>query len=256
MSAPLHHPFAHNPLRPLWMGILNVTPDSFSDGGRYVSPELALRHALALRAAGADIIDVGAESTRPGFAPVSPREEWRRFAPVLPLLAAHRIPFSIDTRHPSVAARALALGAALLNDVSGLRSPGMRALARDASVPVVLMHGFSSPLDPADPAPSASIAHWFRRRLDRLPVPPSRIVLDPGLGFGTTRPQDAAILADLSPLLALRLPLLVAPSRKRFLAVAYPGLAPDDASARAAASAWHQGAALLRMHVIPKGIPT
>lgn len=247
--------FERNPARPLWMGILNVTPDSFSDGGLHDAPDRALRHALALREAGADIVDVGAESTRPGFAPVPPREEWRRLAPVLPLLAAHRIPFSVDTRHPSIAARALALGAALLNDVSGLRSPGMRALARDASVPVVLMHGFSSPLDPADPAPSASIARWFRRRLDRLPVPPSRIVLDPGLGFGTTRPQDAAILADLSPILALRLPLLVAPSRKRFLAVAYPGLAPDDASARAAAAAWRQGAAILRMHAIPKGLP-
>ena len=239
------------------MGILNVTPDSFSDGGLHAAPETALAHALRLEAAGADWLDIGAESTRPGFAPVDPDEEWRRLAPVLDALRGHlRIPLSLDTRHAATARRAFAAGAgiAMLNDVGGLADPDLLDFARSGDFSVVLMHGMAHALDPDDPHPAASISRWFERRISSLGIAPGRLVLDPGIGFGTTRAQDAALVLDPAPLTRLGLPLLYGLSRKRVLAHLPPISAapdPDTLSAHWSLHAWRHGASLLRLHALP-----
>lgn len=234
---------------PVLMGILNLTPDSFSDGGRFLNPEAALEQALRLEADGADILDLGAESTRPGHVPVSEKEELRRLLPVLDRLAGNlRIPVSVDTSKAAVARAAFDHGAAILNDVAALSRPGMLDFAREQSSPLILMHGVAHILDPSDPSPSRTIADWFSTLLPALELDRSRLILDPGIGFGTTREQDAAILEDLSPLAALGCPLLIGLSRKRIVGVLHPGLDRDEASAKMALRAWKNGAAILRLH--------
>jgi|LSQX01.1.fsa_nt_gb dihydropteroate synthase len=233
------------------MGILNLTPDSFTDGGQFLNPAAAVRQALALEAVGAHILDIGAESTRPGFEPVPPDEELRRLLPVLERLAGKlSIPISLDTRKAAVARAAFERGASILNSVNALETPELLAFAREGSFPVVLMHGLAHALDPADPHPSRSIADWFARRLDQLALDPSRVILDPGIGFGTTRPQDAAILDSLAPLLELGYPLLIGLSRKRVVRALHPGTDPDEASACMALQAWRDGATILRLHTL------
>jgi dihydropteroate synthase len=207
--------------RPIVMGILNVTPDSFSDGGRFLDPGAAIEHARRMVAEGADIIDVGAESTRPyGTAtPVSLREEVRRLEPVLAAVAGLGVPISIDTMKAQVAAAALAAGASIVNDVWGLqRDPDMAGVVARHTVPVIVMHNRET----ADPAIDImdDIAAFFRHSLDlaeRAGIAPDRIVLDPGIGFGKTPEQSLTALARLDQLKAFGRPLLVGASRKRFI---------------------------------------
>lgn len=234
---------------PVLMGILNLTPDSFSDGGRFLDPAAAEEQALKLQADGADILDVGAESTRPGHVPVSEEEELHRLLPVLDRLAGQlKIPVSVDTSKAAVARAAFDRGATVLNDVAALSRPGMADFVRETGAPVILMHGVAHHLDEGDAQPSATIGAWLAGRIAELGLNPERVVVDPGIGFGTTRPQDAAILDNLAPLLALGHPLLIGLSRKRIVRMLHPDEDPDQASARMALRAWHDGATILRLH--------
>ncbi len=216
--------------RPIVMGILNVTPDSFSDGGRFLDPGAAIEHAGRMVAEGADIIDVGAESTRPygSATAVSLTEEMRRLEPVLAAVAGLGVPVSIDTMKAQVAAAALAAGASIVNDVWGLqRDPAMADVVARHGVPVIVMHN----REVADPAIDimADIAAFFARALalaERAGICADRIVLDPGIGFGKTPEQSLTALARLDQLGAFGLPLLVGASRKRFIDKVSP--APPD----------------------------
>jgi dihydropteroate synthase len=207
--------------RPIVMGILNVTPDSFSDGGRFLDPGAAIEHARRMVAEGADVIDIGAESTRPyGTAtPVSLSEEVQRLEPVLAAVAGLGVPVSIDTMKAQVAAHALAAGASIVNDVWGLqRDPDMAGVVARHAVPIIMMHNRET----ADPAIDimADIAAFFARSLDlakRAGIADDRMVLDPGIGFGKTPEQSITALARLDQLKAFGLPLLVGASRKRFI---------------------------------------
>ena len=231
------------------MGILNLTPDSFTDGGQFLDPGAAEEQAFKLVADGAHILDVGAESTRPGHDVVPATEELRRLLPVLDRLAGKlHIPISIDTSKPEVARAAFDRGITILNDVAALTRPGMLEFARAANFPIMLMHGVAHQLPEAEDRPAAAIAEWLAARMDQIGIAPERIVLDPGIGFGTTRPQDAAILANLAPLLALGQPLLIGLSRKRVVRHLYPDMERDQASALMARAAWLGGASILRLH--------
>jgi dihydropteroate synthase len=215
------------------VGVLNVTPDSFSDGGRYTSHDDAVAHALAMHAAGADLIDVGGESTRPGAQRIDAAEEERRVLPVITELAATGVPLSIDTYRASVAAHALAAGAGIVNDVSGgLGDPAMAAVVRDAGCPWILMHwrGHSDRMH--DLARYDDVVKDVRTellaRVDAAVsagVAEDRLVIDPGLGFAKTAAHNWALLARLDSLVELGLPVLVAASRKSFLGTLLAG--PD-----------------------------
>ena len=231
------------------MGILNLTPDSFSDGGQFLDPGAAEAQALKLEADGAGILDLGAESTRPGHELVSEEEELRRLLPVLDRLAGKlKIPISVDTSKAAVARAAFDHGAEILNDVAALSRPGMAEFARSGDFPVVLMHGVAHALPEDDGRPSATIAAWLAARIAELGLAPDRIIVDPGIGFGTTRPQDAAILDNLAPLVALGYPVLVGLSRKRIVRTLHPAADRDQASAEMARAAWKNGATILRLH--------
>lgn len=205
---------------PAVMGILNVTPDSFSDGGRFIAPEQALAQARKLVADGADIIDIGAESTRPyGSQPVSADDELQRLRPVLAAVVALGVPVSIDSMKSEVVAWALDQGAAIANDVWGLqRDPKMAAVVAARAVPVIIMHNRAA----ADPAIDImrDIAAFFERSLAiaaKVGIASDSIVLDPGIGFGKTPEQSILVLGRLAELDGFRLPLLVGASRKRFI---------------------------------------
>jgi dihydropteroate synthase len=240
--------------RPLVMGILNVTPDSFSDGGQYLAPQSAIEHARRIVREGADILDVGAESTRPygGAVKISAEEEWRRLDPMLPAATALGIPVSIDTMKAKVASDALAAGVAIVNDVWGLqRDRDMARVVADHGVPVIIMHN----RDAADPAIDimADIAAFFSRSLDiaaRAGIAENRIVLDPGIGFGKTPEQSMTAIARLAELKCFGKPLLVGASRKRFIDTVSPS-APDQRLGGSIAShllAVENGAAIVRSH--------
>jgi dihydropteroate synthase len=203
--------------RPVLMGIVNVTPDSFSDGGLFVSREAALAQARKLVADGADIVDVGAESTRPGHTPVSPEDEWSRLEPVLATLVAEAgAPVSIDTYKALTARRALAVGVAVVNDVWGLqRDPDMAHAVAEADAGVVVMHNRDG-VDP-DLDIVADMLRFFERSLEiaqRAGIPTAHIALDPGIGFGKSRQQNYDALREIPRLLALGFPLLIGVSRK------------------------------------------
>jgi dihydropteroate synthase len=247
---------------PVLMGILNLTPDSFSDGGQFIDPGDAEEQALRLEADGADVLDIGAESTRPGHAAVSEEEELRRLLPVLDRLAGQlRIPVSVDTSKAVVARAAFDHGASILNDVAALTRPGMAEFAREIDASVILMHGVAHQLPEDDAHPSETIAAWLAARIAELGLAKERLVLDPGIGFGTTRPQDAAILDHLSPLVALGHPILIGLSRKRIVRTLHPDADRDEASAQMALRAWQNGATILRLHnlrpirTLLKGVP-
>ncbi|MBX6377184.1 MAG: dihydropteroate synthase [Clostridia bacterium] len=203
--------------RTLTMGVLNVTPDSFSDGGCYLEVDAAVARARAMVAEGADIIDVGGESTRPGAVPVPAEEEARRILPVIRALAPELpVPISVDTYKAEVAAAAVAAGASMINDVWGLqRDPDMAATAARLGVPVVVMHNQSEPVYPGDLV--ASIRAFFAESL-RLAaaagVPREHIILDPGFGFGKTPAHNLEVVARLGEFVDMGLPLLLGPSRK------------------------------------------
>lgn len=219
---------------PRWLAILNLTPDSFSDGGRWCTAEAALHHAEQLVAQGAWGLDLGAESTRPGAAPLDPTEEWARLAPVLPRLrAAHpSLILSLDTRHAEVTQRALDVGINLINDVTGFSDPAMLRIACSTQVPLIAMRsrrvsgGFFMPPygDPGEPTADRALremAH-VRDRLLGASIPQERIYLDPGFGFGTTWSEDRALWEAL-PSLPERLDwpasqVCIGISRKRFTA--------------------------------------
>jgi dihydropteroate synthase len=238
--------------RCLVMGVLNVTPDSFSDGGKWLDPGAAVAHGRAMVAEGADLIDVGGESTRPGADRVSEAEELRRTVPVIRELAAAGIPTSIDTMRASVAEAAIGAGAALVNDVSGGHwDPRMRSVLARAQVPFVAMHwrGADDPnRRPAhDDAPhyrdvvaevTAELRHSLEL-LERAGVDPARVVLDPGLGFSKNAAHNWALLADLDRLVGIGAPVLVGASRKRFLGslLAGPDQQPAPVEDRDAATA-------------------
>lgn len=246
--------------RPIVMGVLNVTPDSFSDGGRFIDPAVAIAHARCLAADGADILDVGAESTRPygGATPVSLREELDRLDPVLPAVIALGVPVSIDTIKAEVAARALRAGAAIVNDVWGLqRDPDMARVVAEHRVPVIIMHNRES----ADPSLDivADVVAFFARSLEiaaRAGIPEHHIVLDPGVGFGKTPEQSIAVIARLEAFKRFGLPLLVGASRKRFINTIVPS-SPDQrlgGSIAAHLLAVRNGAAIVRVHDVAETV--
>ena len=207
--------------RPLVMGILNITPDSFSDGGRFVEPQVAIAHARQMIAEGADIIDLGAESTRPytGAKPASFADEVARLTPVLRSLVELGSPVSIDTMKAKVAAWALEQGAAILNDVWGLqRDPDMARVAAEHNVPIVVMHNREQPASALDIM--GDIQAFFRHSLDiasKAGVSRENVVLDPGIGFGKTPEQSIEVIARLADLKTFGLPILIGLSRKRFI---------------------------------------
>ena len=211
---------------PFLMGIVNTTPDSFSDGGRFADPGAAEARALEMAEEGADLVDVGGESTRPGAAPVPAEEEIRRVLPVVRRLRARGfpLPVSVDTSKPEVARAVLDAGADLLNDVTGLAAPGMAELVAERGVPAVIMHTRGTPGDMAARAVYADVAEEVAAELaqalartEGAGVRRERILLDPGIGFAKTAAQSAELLARLPRLRALGCPLLVGPSRKSFI---------------------------------------
>jgi dihydropteroate synthase len=242
------------------MGVLNVTPDSFSDGGRFLDPSIAVEQAQRMVAAGADVLDIGAESTRPygGAVPVPVEEEIRRLAPVLPRAVGLGIPVSIDTMKAKVAAWALASGAAIVNDVWGLQRDGdLARVVAEHGVPVIIMHNREA----ADPSIDimADIAAFFSRSLDiavRAGIARENIVLDPGIGFGKTAEQSVIAVARLAELKSFGLPLLVGASRKRFIDKVSPA-SPDQrlgGSIAAHVLAAADGAAIIRAHDVPETV--
>jgi dihydropteroate synthase len=240
--------------RPLIMGVLNVTPDSFSDGGRFLQPPAAIEQARRLAAEGADIIDIGAESTRPygGMRPISLDEERERLAPILQAVATIGIPVSIDTRKAGIAAWALEAGATIVNDVWGLqRDADMARVVAEHGVAVVIMHNRET----ADPNVDiiADVDEFFSRSLEiawTAEIPRDRIVLDPGIGFGKTPEQSMACIAKLEKFRSFGLPLLVGASRKRFISSIMPSEPTERLGGSLAAHmlAAENGAAIIRTH--------
>jgi dihydropteroate synthase len=246
--------------RPLVMGILNVTPDSFSDGGQFIDPATAIAHAGEMVKQGADILDIGAESTRPygGALPVSADDELARLAPVLPAAVKRGLPVSIDTIKASVAAWALDRGAAIVNDVWGLqRDPEMAKLVAARGVPVIVMHNRESADETIDII--ADVVAFFTRSLEiagRAGIAREKIVLDPGIGFGKTPKQSILCLARLSKFRRFGLPLLVGASRKRFINTVTPST-PDDRIGGSIAShllAVENGATIVRVHDVKETV--
>jgi dihydropteroate synthase len=236
------------------MGVLNITPDSFSDGGAFLDPQAALAQARRMIAEGADIIDIGAESTRPygGAKPVSADEEHRRLAPVLPAVVALGCPVSIDTLKADIATWALHSGAAIVNDVWGLqRDPTMATVVARLGVPVIIMHNRAN----ADAAVDilADCESFFARSLAiacAAGIAEDQIMLDPGIGFGKTPEQSLAVLAKLGRLKAFGRPLLVGASRKRFIDWLSPAPPQERLGGSIAAhlAAVANGARVIRTH--------
>ena len=245
--------------RTLVMGVVNVTPDSFSDGGRWRDPGRAAGHALALEAAGADLLDIGGESTRPGADPVPAAEELRRVVPVLERLAGQaRAPVSVDTAKAEVARAAIDGGAAMVNDVSGLRrDPALIGVVASGRAALVVMHSRGASRDMYREACYADVGAEVARELRASVaaavaggVDRSRILIDPGLGFAKRAGQSYAALAALGRLAALDRPILVGPSRKSFLA-GRADRGPGDrdwATAAAVTAAILEGAHVVRVH--------
>ena len=242
--------------RPLVMGILNVTPDSFSDGGHYATPDFALNHAQQMIAEGADLIDVGAESTRPGAEPVEPASELRRLMPVLEALVPLGVPLSVDTRRPEVMRAALAMGADCINDVQALQAEGALDAVRESNCAVCLMHMQGTP-GTMQAAPNyqdvvAEVGQFLRDRLNavrRVGLASNRLLLDPGIGFGKTLEQNLALIGRLSEL-APEIPVLIGLSRKRMVGdlTGRPLSERLSGSVGGALAAIARGAAIVRVH--------
>jgi dihydropteroate synthase len=262
-TAPALHPALRTLLSrptPAVMGILNVTPDSFSDGGQFLAPDRAIAQAQRLIAEGADLIDIGAESTRPygGAEPVTAEQEIARLRPILTDIVGLGAPVSIDSMKSAVVAFALDAGAVIANDVWGLqRDPRMASLVAERNVPVVIMHN----RDSVDPIIDIiqDISTFFARSLDiaaKGGVPEGNIVLDPGIGFGKTPEQSMIALARLDEFLSFGLPLLVGASRKRFIA----SVAPSEPQQRLGGSiaahliATQRGARIIRTHDVAETV--
>jgi len=245
--------------RTLVMGVLNVTPDSFSDGGRYLDPDAALAHGMRLVSDGADIVDVGGESTRPGSDPVGAEEEIRRVIPVIERLAAAHpgLAISVDTRSPEVAAAALAAGACIVNDVSGGRAEGMFDVVREAGAGVVLMHMRGEPKTMQE-APHyadvvADVKGFLRERIESAGfagIDPEALCVDPGIGFGKNLEHNLLVMKHLEALSDLGRPILIGPSRKRFIGAILDLPEDERVEGTAGAVAWcvAHGAHLVRVH--------
>lgn len=241
------------------MGILNVTPDSFSDGGRFLDAGRAVAHGLQLVAEGADVLDVGGESTRPGAEPVALEEELRRVVPVIAALRPRTAALiSVDTMKPGVARAALAAGADIINDVGGLRDPGMVGVAADSRAGVIIMHMQGTPQtmqsQPHYDCVTDAVRQFFGRRLEELEsagVDPGRIALDPGIGFGKTLGHNLQLLRGLAGLRQSDRPLVVGVSRKSLIArlLGDPGM-DQRRWPTVALTAWlrEEGADVLRVH--------
>ncbi|MCU0986528.1 MAG: dihydropteroate synthase [Acetobacteraceae bacterium] len=250
--------------RPLVMGTINVTPDSFSDGGRFLAADRAIAAGQAMRAAGADILDIGGESTRPGAAPVPPEEEQARVLPVIRALAPAG-PVSIDTRNAATMRAALDAGAAIVNDVSALRhDPAAAKVVAEAGCPVILMHMRGTPETMKGLATYRDVALDVAEELaervaeaEAAGIPRGRIVLDPGIGFAKTPAQNLVLLARLPLLHGLGCPLLVGVSRKSFIGL-YGGAPNTDdrlpGSLAAGLAAVAAGAAILRVHDVAETV--
>lgn len=245
--------------KPAIIGILNVTPDSFSDGGHFASTEAAIEHGHRLMAEGAHVLDVGGESTRPGAAPVPVKEEIARVVPVIAGLVKRGVgPVSVDTRKAEVASAALEAGAAVVNDVSGFRfDPGLAMVVEDAEAGVILMHMRGTPDTMDDLAKYGHVAAEVAGELaqiadsaERTGIARDHIVLDPGFGFAKTATQNFRLLDELATIVAVGYPVAVGLSRKRFLGAATgrPVEDRDRATAVACALAWERGARLFRVH--------
>ncbi|WP_026359246.1 MULTISPECIES: dihydropteroate synthase [unclassified Streptomyces] len=248
------------------MGVVNVTPDSFSDGGHWFDTTAAIKHGLELVAEGADLIDVGGESTRPGASRVDASEELRRVIPVVRGLASEGVTLSVDTMRAQVAEQAVAAGATLVNDVSGgLADPDMLRVVAAADVPFVVMHwrGFSESMNSRAVYGDvvSEVVGELRDRMDAVVgsgVAPENLVIDPGLGFAKNAAQDLALVAHLDRLRALGRPLLVAASRKRFLGHVLagadgtppPARERDAATAALSALSANAGAWAVRVHAV------
>ncbi len=246
--------------RTLLMGVLNITPDSFSDGGKFLTPHRAIDQALALQKAGADILDIGAESTRPGSTGISAVEELRRLLPVLRALRGKlKIPISIDTRKASVAEIAIGAGAEIINDVSGLKhDPGLAEVAAHRRVALILMHMRGEPAT-MQKAPFArnvlqDVTQGLRasiRKAQKSGVAKSQIIIDPGIGFGKSAAQNFELLQKLPELARLGYPLLVGASRKGFIGKALGGVPEGErtwGTAAAVAASILGGAHIVRVH--------
>lgn len=247
--------------KPTVMGVLNVTPDSFSDGGIYFDKKSAIDHGLDMAGNGADFIDVGGESTRPGASPVSAGEEIRRVVPVIRQLSSlTNVPISVDTMKPEVAAAALDSGASILNDVSGLRARKMRRLVSDRECPAIVMHMLGAPRTMQN-APSYhdvvyEVCSFLSRMIgecERDGVDTRNIVVDPGIGFGKTVEHNLQILRELDALHSLGRPVLLGVSRKSFI----PALTGEkekrlEGSLAAALYGCAKGANIVRVHDVPE----
>lgn len=244
---------------PVLMGILNVTPDSFSDGGRYLDRDSALRRVEELERQGADVIDVGGESTRPGSNPVSEDEEMRRVVPVIEAAADRsRVALSIDTTKSTVARSALAAGAEIINDISGLRfDPGLGQLAAESGAGLVLMHIRGEPRTMQDDVRYGDVVQDIAEELGASLVSalaagcrPEQLVVDPGIGFGKTARQNLVLINELDRFVRLGYPVLIGPSRKSFIGKIL-GLDMDErleASLAACVVALIRGARIFRVH--------
>lgn len=246
--------------RPRIMGIVNITPDSFSDGGRWASPDAAIDHALRLADEGADILDLGAESTRPGSDPVPVEEELSRLMPVLEALAGRtRALISVDTRNAEVMRRAADAGADILNDISALtHDPEAMEVAAESGLPVILMHALGDPktmqVDPRYDDVALDVFDYLESRVrsaEAAGIDRSRLIVDPGIGFGKTLDHNLELMAQTALLHALGLPVLIGASRKRFIGT-LTGVeqAPERVSGSigAALAAVSQGAQIIRVH--------
>jgi dihydropteroate synthase len=245
--------------RPLVMGVVNVTPDSFSDGGQYLEPAAAIAQALKLHAEGADLVDIGGESTRPGAAAVTADEEIRRVVPVIEALRQRGVLVSIDTRKAAVMRAAIDAGARMINDISALRhDPGSLATAGASGLPVVLMHSQGEPatmqVQPTYDMAALDVFDQLAQRIDAWTdagFERSRLLVDPGIGFGKTVEHNLEILSRLGLYLGLGLPILLGVSRKSFIGRLAGGAPPAEREAGSLAGALNglaAGAAVLRVH--------
>lgn len=253
-----------NCAEPCVMGVLNVTPDSFSDGGIFINPQAAIEHACAMEAAGAAIIDVGGESTRPGAAPVPVAEELNRVVPVIEAVrAAVSIPISVDTSKPEVMQAACLAGAELINDVRALREPGALAMAAQLDVSVCLMHMQGTPADMQDQPTYVDVVEevyaFLAARVaaaEAAGIGRDRLIIDPGFGFGKTDAHNAALLANLNELKGLGLPILAGLSRKSLVGRVLGRPLEDRlaGSVAAATLATWNGASIIRAHDVPETV--
>ncbi|MGY6587509.1 MAG: dihydropteroate synthase [Wenzhouxiangella sp.] len=247
------------------MAVINVTPDSFSDGGRFDSAEQAIEQALKQVQEGADLLDIGGESTRPGAEPVSEQEELDRVLPVIEgLVARTAVPISIDTVKPAVMRQAAAAGARMINDVNGLRSEGAVELVAELKLPVCIMHMQGQPLtmqqDPRYASVVDDIADFLAQRAQVCQdagLDPRHIVIDPGFGFGKTLEHNLRLLADLERLAGLGFPVLAGLSRKSMLGAITGRKRPDQRLAASIAAhliAADRGAAIVRVHDVAETV--